>query len=225
MISIKNLHKSFGSNKVLTGINLTFEKGKVYGVVGANGAGKTTLFRCIADLESYDGSIDSNLGDLKDAIGYLPTQPIFMSRITGWEYLKLLSLAKGDKQDNFESKNIFDLPLDEYAENYSTGMQKKLSLMGILLQNNEVYILDEPFNGVDIQSSILISEVITALKDRGKTVIISSHIFSTLKDHCDEINYLQNGKMTDRIFPEGYDRLEDDMKSKILIKKVDLLFE
>lgn len=225
MISIKNLVKSYGSNEVLSGINLDFERGNVYGIVGANGAGKTTLFRCIADLEGYHGEIDAGGIDLKDHLGYLPTQPIFMSRITGWEYLKLLSLAKGNKADDFEEKNIFDLPLNEYAENYSTGMQKKLALLGILLQKNEIYILDEPFNGVDIQSSLLISEVIDKLRDLGKTLLISSHIFSTLKDHCNEIHFLQAGKIIKRVLPIEYDSLEVEMKKMIIDKDLDRLFE
>ena len=225
MISIKDLHKSYGQKKVLTGINLTFENGKVYGIVGANGAGKTTMFRCIADLESYEGSINSDTTDLKDEVGYLPTQPIFMSKITGWEYLKLLSLARGIKADDFGHKNIFELPLDEYAENYSTGMEKKLAFMGILLQKNELYILDEPFNGVDIQSSLLISKVINALREKGKTLLISSHIFSTLKDHCDEIYFLQEGRIIKNVLPADYDALEDEMKQSIDTQHINRLLE
>lgn len=216
MISIEKLNKSFGKNHVLRGIDLSFSGGSVYGIVGANGAGKTTLFRCIAGLESYQGDVDSEFKIIKDHLGYLPTIPIFMSKITGWEYLKLLCLARGIKEDNFDHQNIFDLPLDEYAENYSTGMKKKLALMGILLQQNEIYILDEPFNGVDIQSSILISEIINNLKRTGKTILISSHIFSTLKNHCDIIHLLEEGAIKNSVLPEDFDSLEDDMKSMII---------
>lgn len=224
MIELKDLQKSFGVKDVLKGISISFAPGKVYGIVGANGAGKTTLFRCIADLENYSGEVVSEFSDLKDHIGYLPTQPIFMSRITGWEYLKLLSLARGIKEDNFEAKNVFDLPLNDYAEHYSTGMKKKLALLGVLLQKNDIYILDEPFNGVDIQSSLLISELIHKLKERNKTVLISSHIFSTLKDHCDEIYLLNSGKIEKSVKPADYQSLEDEMKSGINKSNLDLLF-
>lgn len=223
MIQIKDLKKSYGSNQVLKGINLSFNKGHVYGIVGENGAGKTTLFKCIAGLEFFEGKIEPELSPLQDYLGLLPTNPIFMSRITGWEYLKLFCIARNIKEDDFEEQNIFDLPLDQYAENYSTGMKKKLSLMAILLQQNEVFILDEPFNGVDIQSNILITSIIKRLKEKGKTILISSHIFSTLKDTCDHIFLLQKGNITREVNPLQFDDLENEMKLRIEGNTIDRL--
>ncbi|MFK8055931.1 MAG: ATP-binding cassette domain-containing protein [Saprospiraceae bacterium] len=216
MITIKNLSKKFGSKSVLNGIDLSFEKGKVYGVVGKNGAGKTTLFNCIAGVERYTGDIDSEYDVLKNHIGILETNPVFLSRITGWEYLKLHCIARGIGTDNFEDQNIFELPLGAYAATYSTGMKKKLALMAILLQKNDVYILDEPFNGVDIQSNILISAIIDELKIKGKTVIISSHIFSTLSDTCDAIFLMKDGLISKTATKEQYAELEDEMKTDIV---------
>jgi len=215
MIQLKNLHKSYGSNHVLKGLNLSFEKGKVYGIVGENGAGKTTLFKCIAGLEFFDGKIETEYSPLKDFLGLLPTNPIFMSRVTAWEYLKLFCIARNIPTDDFEEQNIFDLPLDQYAENYSTGMKKKLALMAVLLQKNEVFILDEPFNGVDIQSNILITSIIKKLKENGKTILISSHIFSTLKNTCDYIYLLQEGKITRDVNPSEFDELEKEMTVRV----------
>lgn len=212
MIKVKNLSKSFGSKQVLKGINLHCQPGKVCGIVGPNGAGKTTLFRCIAGLESYDGEVLSDFGKIKDHLGYLPTNPTFMSKITGWEYLKLLSLAKGIVEDNFDEKNIFDLPLGEYVEHYSTGMQKKLSLLAILLQSNDLFIFDEPYNGVDIQSSMLITDIINKLKERGKTILISSHIFATLRESCDEIHLLNEGIISTSSGPSNFADIEEGMK-------------
>ena len=216
MITIKNLSKSYGNNKVLHDINLELSPGKVYGIVGKNGAGKTTLFRCLAGLESYQGDIVSAYDDLKNHLGLLETNPTFISRITGWEYLKLLCIARDITTDNFKAQNIFDLPLDEYAENYSTGMKKKLALMSVILQKNEVYILDEPFNGVDIQSNIIIVELIKKLKSQNKTIIISSHIFSTLRDTCDKIFLLDGGKIEKEVDQEKYLELEEEMKRDII---------
>ena len=223
MIQIKDLKKSYGSNQVLKGINLSFKKGQVYGIVGENGAGKTTLFKCIAGLEFFEGKIETELSPLQDYLGLLPTNPIFMSRITAWEYLKLFCIARNIKEDDFEEQNIFDLPLDQYAQNYSTGMKKKLSLMAILLQQNEVFILDEPFNGVDIQSNILITSIIKKLKAKGKTILISSHIFSTLKDTCDHIFLLQKGSITREVDPSQFDELESEMKLRIEENTIDRL--
>ena len=211
MINIENLSKSYGNKKVLNNINLSLEKGKVYGIVGENGAGKTTLFRCIAGLEPYYGKIESELDKIKDRTGLLATHPYFFSKITGWEYLQLLSVARKIKQQDFNQKNIFNLPLNQYASTYSTGMKKKLALMGVLIQKNDFYILDEPFNGVDIQSNIIITEIIKELKSLNKTVIISSHIFSTLNDTCDEIYLLKNGQFTKRVTKDKFSELEQEM--------------
>jgi ABC-2 type transport system ATP-binding protein len=177
MITVTNLSKSFGKHKVLQDINVSFTQGNVYGIIGENGAGKTTLFRCLAGLENHEGTVNFNEGILKNIMGFLPTDLFFFSKITGKEYLQLLCNARKIKLDNIEEQNIFDLPLNEYAETYSTGMKKKLAITGILLQQNKVFILDEPFNGVDIQSNLLIKELILKLKSLNKIIIISSHIF------------------------------------------------
>jgi len=220
MITIKNLTKSFGSNEVLKHVNLDLSRGRVYGIVGRNGAGKTTLFRCIAGLENYDGEIESDYKELKNHIGLLETNPLFMSRITAWEYLKMLCVARGIKSDDFESQNIFDLPLNSYAENYSTGMKKKLALMAVILQKNDVFILDEPFNGVDIQSNILIVELINELRKSGKTIIISSHIFSSLSDTCDKIFLIENGSISKTVSRDDFKELELEMKDAFVGKRL-----
>ena len=213
MIRIENLSKPFGTHVVLRNLNLSFERGRVYGIVGENGAGKTTLFRCITGMESYYGTIRSELEPLKDHIGFLPTDPYFFSKITGGEYLQLLCHARNVAETDFTAKNIFDLPLNQYATTYSTGMKKKLALTAILLQPNDVYILDEPFNGVDIHSNLIITEIIHKLKSLDKIIILSSHIFSTLRDTCDQIHHLKNGEITRSVGQDEFDQLEQEMKA------------
>ncbi len=216
MIKIDNLSKKYGKNHVLKSISINFEESKVIGIVGENGAGKTTLFRCIAGLEKFEGNVISDFNILKNHIGFLPTIPFYFSKITGKEYLQLLANARDIKINNFDERNIFDLPLNQYASTYSTGMKKKLALTAILLQKNDVFILDEPFNGVDIQSNILITGIIQELKKLGKTIIISSHIFSTLADNCDEIHLLDSGKFVKKVEKGYFKDLESEMiKSQI----------
>jgi len=222
MIKISSLDKSFGKKKVLDKINISFEKGKVYGVVGKNGAGKTTLFQCLLGLEAYSGQVESSFDSLKNSTGYLPTDPHFLSYLTGKEYLQLMCNSRDVKVDSFTDKNIFDLPLHQYAETYSTGMKKKLALTGILLQKNDVFILDEPYNGVDIESNILISEVIQQLKKLNKIVILSSHIFSTLRDNCDILYYLNDGSIKEGLEKEKFDTVEEQLKgNKIQLKNIE----
>lgn len=222
MIKIENLSKKYGKIQVLNTINIELERGKVYGIVGENGSGKTTLFRCIAGMEKYNGKIET-IQNMKDYLGFLETESYFFSKITGREYIQLLCNAREKELVNIEEKNIFDLPLDKYATAYSTGMKKKLALTAILLQGNSVFILDEPFNGVDIQSNIIITELIHKLKELGKLVIISSHIFSTLADTCDEIHLLENGSFVKKVFKEDFSKLEEEMKLRTVTNKIDKL--
>ena len=224
MIELTNLSKSFGQHQVLREISYTFSGGKVYGIVGENGAGKTTLFRCLAGLETATGTITSALQPLKNDLGYLTSDPYFMSKLTGEEYIYLLTDARGKKIKNLSERNIFELPLKEYASSYSTGMKKKLALTATLLQNNNYYILDEPFNGIDLQSSIILTEIILRLKAMGKIILISSHIFSTLKDTCDEILVLEAGRISKSVKSDQFGDFEEEMKEKILKKDIDKLW-
>lgn len=221
MILIENLSKSYGSKVVLKSLNLSLEKGKAYGLVGENGAGKTTLFKCIAGLESAAGSISSDYPVLKNHLGFLPTNPYFLPKITGGEYLQLLCNARNVKLQDLSEKNIFDLPLEQYAETYSTGMKKKLALTGILLQQNDFFILDEPFNGVDIQSNMLITAIIQRLKAAGKTLLISSHIFSTLHDTCDQIFVLKAGEIAQTVAQKDFAELDQSMREFALGNKIE----
>ena len=220
MITINNLSKSYGASEVLSNINITFEEGKVYGIVGENGAGKTTLFKCMTGIEKYTGTIISGIEPLKDHIGYLQTEPFYFSKITGREYIQFLCNARGIEIKDIARKNIFDLPLNQYAVTYSTGMKKKLALTAILLQENQYFIFDEPFNGVDIQSNIIIQEILKELKRSGKTIIIASHIFSTLSDICDEIHLLKNGSFIKKVYKESFAELEEEMKSILIGNRI-----
>lgn len=211
MIAIEGLATAFGNKEVLKKINVTFNKGKVYGIVGENGSGKTTLFRCIAGLQDYKGVIKSDYNKLKNHLGFLQTDPYFFSKITGKEYIHLLCNAREIKIYEIDNKNIFDLPLNQYASTYSTGMKKKLALTAILIQDNDVFILDEPFNGVDIHSNIIITEIIHKLKSLNKTILISSHIFSTLNETCDEILLLSKGEFINKVFKEQFALLEQEL--------------
>ncbi|NRS89113.1 ABC-2 type transport system ATP-binding protein [Flavobacterium sp. 7E] len=223
MIKINKLSKSFEKKQALNNIDIEFKKGKVYGIVGENGAGKTTLFRCIAGLESYDGTIESEFDTLKNHLGLLLTEPFFFSKITAKEYIQLLANARNQVVPNIEKQNIFDLPLNQYASTYSTGMKKKLALTAILIQKNDLFILDEPFNGVDIQSNVIITEIIHKLKELDKTILMSSHIFSTLATTCDEIYLMRNGAIIRKVQQEDFSILESEMKEFTIGNRIERL--
>ena len=213
---VRHLTRSFGSLAVLRGVDLTLHAGQCHGIVGHNGAGKTTLFRCLAGLLDGEGEIVPSPAEMRTRIGFLPTDPGFPAYITGWEYLKLVCSARGLPTVDFDEQNIFDLPLDRYAEDYSTGMKKKLALFGLLLQQNDLYLLDEPFNGVDIHGNLLINAVIDRLRGRGKTVVLSSHVFAGLRENCDAISILRDGVIEQTVTPEAYGTLETELRSFVV---------
>ncbi|MGK0366162.1 MAG: ABC-2 type transport system ATP-binding protein [Saprospiraceae bacterium] len=222
MLEIKSLHKSYAEKEVLKDINLTFQPGVISGVVGKNGAGKTTLFRCIAGLEKYLGTIQYSKGELANLTGFLSTNPYYLAKLTGKEYLQLLCNGRDIPLPDLSNANIFDLPLDQYAATYSTGMKKKLALTGVLLQKNEIFILDEPFSGVDIESNLLLQEVLKKLRSLNKIVIISSHVFPVLEEICDNLNYLENGQIKSMAAgKEDFAKIAEEMSGEGVAKRIE----
>ncbi len=106
MIKVRNLNKSFGKFLILKDINLELEMGKVYGFVGENGSGKTTLFKCIAGLENFEGTINSDYEPLKNHVGLLLAEPHFIGKMTAREYIILMCNARGISYEEIEKQNI-----------------------------------------------------------------------------------------------------------------------
>lgn len=195
MITINKLTISYSSEKkVIDNLDLSLDNGLIHGIVGLNGAGKTTLLNAIFGLKKADNGIIfiDNQKVTKKIIAYLETEVFFYSNITGREYL---SLFKNQNFDIEQWNKLFALPLDNIVDNYSTGMKKKLAFLSILKQNKPLMILDEPFNGLDIEACRIIRMILLRLKEKGKTIIITSHIIETLTNLCDLIHYLENGKI------------------------------
>ena len=195
MITIKNLVVSYDKRqKIIDSLNLAISDNTINGIVGLNGAGKTTFLNSVYGLKSIDsGDIKFNDRKInKKEVSFLETENYFYSNITGREYL---SLFKNPDYDSDKWNQLFLLPLDTIVDDYSTGMKKKLALMGILKQDKPIMILDEPFNGLDIETCRIIRQILLKLKDRDKTIIITSHIIETLTNLCDYIHYLEKGKI------------------------------
>ncbi|ANQ49278.1 ATP-binding cassette domain-containing protein [Flammeovirga sp. MY04] len=199
---------------MINDLSLTLKEGCIHGLVGLNGAGKTTLLKGIYGLLSFDkGHISWNDQTLtKKSIGYLSTENYFYSHITGKDYLKLFSK---DMSRIEELNQLFGIPLNQLIDDYSTGMMKKVALMGVFLKDRPIYILDEPFNGVDLESSRVIHLIIEQLKNKGKTILITSHILESLTSLCDQIHYLENGKIKTSKVKEQFDELENEVFGEI----------
>ena len=190
---IENLSKKYNDTPVLESVNLSYFSGTLNGIIGKNGAGKSTLFNCIARNISYQGRIErKNI----ESIGLLSANPYMFPRVTGYEFIRFCLSAKKckeDKQKMARLNELFELPLNKYAENYSTGMLKKLHLLALFLQQNDLLLLDEPFNGLDIQSSAYLSEMLKELKHTDSVILISSHDLSHLLKIVDTMTSIENG--------------------------------
>ena len=214
MISIKDLTVSYQKGvNVLDSLDLLLNDNTINGIVGLNGVGKTTLFNSIFGLIRKDkGEVLFDGQKLtKKEIAYLPAENFFYSFITGREYLSLFDQSDIDKWNG-----LFKLPLDKTIDDYSTGMKKKLALLGVIRQNKPIIMLDEPFNGLDIETSHLLKLILLRLKEAGKTLIISSHILESLTSVCDCIHYLESGKVRFSRDKERFDELEKDIFSLII---------
>lgn len=228
MITINNLSFSYdGQNEILKNINLEFSENAIHGIVGNNGEGKTTLFQCIIGLlKTYKGSICHTTGEnIRMISGFLSTDIYFYPRITGREYLYFQQYAQKKtitKEEIQVWNSIFELPLDSYAENYSTGMKKKIALMSLILQKNKVLLLDEPFNGVDLISNLLLKEVFSRIKSY-TTIILTSHILESLTSICDDIVYMKSGQIVKTYSPIDYLNIETDITKSFLESKIGII--
>jgi ABC-2 type transport system ATP-binding protein len=213
MISIENLKASYGENHVLKGLNLNIPSSSIHGLVGLNGSGKTTLLNTIYGLkEKQSGSISYNSAPVpKNKIAYLESTNYFYPLITGQEYLKLFQTR--NLSFSIEKWNeLFELPLNKLVEDYSSGMKKKLAFMGAICLDREILILDEPFNGVDLETVQKIKTVLIKLKER-TTIIITSHILESLLSLCDLLSYLNNGVIQFTKEKKDFDSVEKEIFS------------
>ncbi|GHT39166.1 hypothetical protein AGMMS49965_04460 [Bacteroidia bacterium] len=211
MLKINDLRKSYGKKEVLSGISLELLPGQIYGLVGENGSGKTTLFECIRHLQAYQGTVTM---DTPAAIGYLPTALYFYPLMRGTEYIEFCLSARKLKINAAEIQSLnhlFELPLNDYAAEYSTGMKKKLAFMALLMQKNDILLLDEPFNGLDLSSCLILKQILLQLKAKNKTILLSSHILSSLTDICDTIVYLHHGKIQKTYSKDTFDIIEQEI--------------
>lgn len=203
MLEIQNISVKYEENYILNNLSISVNSSSVLGILGKNGAGKTTLFNTLFGELKYSGKISwENKAITKNDIAYLETTNYFYPYIKGKEYLNYFSIKNSSEINYYNS--LFNLPLDKYVSTYSTGMKKKLALIGILLLNKPIVILDEPFNGLDFEGVHVLYDIIKHLKSKKKLVFISSHIIETLFKTCDNIAIIQEGKIDKIIKKEDY---------------------
>lgn len=196
MIQLNNVSFSYSERPIFQNLNQSFESGRIHGIVGLNGSGKTTFFKLMAmHMLPDSGRIHFNQNPLKKSdTGFLETELYFYPKLTAREFLSVFPQQNKEYQELVLSE-IFQLPIDELVTHYSTGMKKKLMLMTLIKQDAPIILLDEPFNGLDVDACQSLEIMIQILKEKGKTIFISSHILSSLTDVSDYIHYLHHQKI------------------------------
>lgn len=194
-MNINKISKFYKNTSVLDNISFNFKKGEIIGLVGRNGAGKSTLMKIITEnILDFNGSITRN-----SSVGYLIEEPKLIANMSGLEHLIYFSKIYGNKFDINEFKdllvslNLYQI-LNQKVKEYSLGMKQKLAVVISILNSPDYVVLDEPTNGMDIESSY---EVLNALKklaiETNLGILISSHKLEDIEIICDRILFLENG--------------------------------
>jgi len=226
MLEIQRLRKAYGNHVVLHDVSLVLRPSTIHGLVGANGAGKTTLINCLYGLEmDFMGTIRDSAGRVvREHTGLLPYEPYFYPRLTGREYLEFCLQARGRPLIDFAGWNqLLELPLDQYADEYSAGMRKKLALLTLLVQQFDYLIFDEPFNGLDLEANLLLKEILRRLRVRGTGILLTSHILGALTETADEITVLVGGRVQRHYLAAEFGTLEQDLFNSLHREKLGLL--
>ncbi|HHX75599.1 MAG TPA: ABC transporter ATP-binding protein [Firmicutes bacterium] len=212
MIELRGVSKSYnnGAVKAVDNLSLSVRPGEIFGFLGPNGAGKTTTIKMMVGLlKSDSGSIMINGYDVekeplqvKASISYVPDNPEVYEKLTGLEYLTFLAdVYRVPREERLaRMKRFLELfnmtgAVGDLIQSYSHGMRQKIVLIGALLHEPDVFILDEPMVGLDPKSSHNLKEYMREHCDRGKTVFFSTHILEVAERLCDRIAIISNGRL------------------------------
>ena len=233
MIELSNVTKSYnGTIKAVDNLNLVIPDGEIFGFLGPNGAGKTTTIKMITGiLESDEGSISINGYDIrkngleaKKQFGFVPDNPNMFLRLKGIEYLNFMADIYGVSSEQrlkrielmskrFELANA----LGDQIQSYSHGMRQKIVVMGALIHEPPVWILDEPMTGLDPKSSYVLKEMMKEHTASNKTVFFSTHVLDVAEKICDRVAIINKGKI---LFTGKLDEMREHFKSSESLEKI-----
>lgn len=226
MIEIKNLSKKYGNNKdfSLKETTLTIDSGKIVGFIGHNGAGKSTTIKAITgiitpttgDVLLNGYSILTDDLNAKKQFGYVSDTPDIFLKLTGFQYLNFMANVYGvDKQTTNEriktlsEEYLMHDKLNDLIDSYSHGMRQKIVVMGALIHEPSIFILDEPLTGLDPQASRLLKDSMKDHVAKGNTVFFSTHVLEVAEKLCDEIVIINEGQV---IYQGSLEELKEQYK-------------
>lgn len=204
MVSIQDLHKKFGKNEVLSGVDLEIGEGGIFAVLGPNGSGKTTLIKCLLGMVipnkgniSVLGTTVKNGSAYRQKIDYLPQIANFPNNLKVKELIRMIKDLRRNTTVDKELISLFKLEpfLDKKLGNLSGGTKQKVNLVLTFMFDSPLIILDEPTSGLDPISMIRLKTLIQTEKAKGKTILITSHIMSFVEEVADEIVFILEGKI------------------------------
>ena len=210
MIELKSLTKKYGDYTAVDDLNLSVQKGEIFGFIGPNGAGKTTTIKMIGGiLAPSAGTVKITGIDIqqepekaKGKIGFIPDRPYLYEKLTGMEFLKFTADLYGVPDDIFSQKAQQNLEMfsladwsDELIESYSHGMKQRLIMSAALLHDPEVIIVDEPMVGLDPAAILMVKDLFQRLAQKGVTIFMSTHTLAVAEDICERIGVINKGQL------------------------------
>jgi len=223
MLEICNLTKRFKGIPAVDNVSFRIRPGEILGYIGPNGAGKSTTVKMIIGLlDPSDGqilfqgrSIIDDLPGFQRRLGYVPEEPNLYPYLSGWEYLQLVGRLRGLQHNVLDPKideflHLFSLWEDRHCplSSYSKGMRQKVLLSAALLHNPELLILDEPLSGLDVNTALVLRELLRGLAAQGKMIFYSSHVLEVLEKVCSGVVILSKGRV---VAQDSLDRLRELM--------------
>ena len=204
VIKIDHLTKDYGYNRGVFDISLEVQKGEVYGFLGPNGAGKTTAIRHIMGFSrpqkglTFVNGLNSweNASEIQRFLGYLPGEIAFPENLTGDQFIRMMAELRGMKDLSYTHDLIekFELDPSGSLKRMALGMKRKLAIVTAFMHDPDVLILDEPTSGLDPIMQNIFIDFIKEEKKRGKTILLSSHIFNEIDATCDKISIIKDGR-------------------------------
>ncbi len=208
-ILVRGLRKLYGSKPAVDGVDLDVPRGSFFGFLGPNGAGKSTTIRILTGLIPADSGSVEILGfrlpqeevDIKRRIGVVPEESLLFDRLTGAEFLefagRMYGLARRTATERARGLlDLFELPADrKIIGEYSKGMRKRVSMAAALIHHPELFLLDEPFEGVDAVGARLMKDILLGQVRRGATIFLTSHVLEVVERLCDRVAIIHKGRI------------------------------
>ncbi len=225
-IEVQSLSKDYGHGRGVFHVSLSVHEGEVFGFLGPNGAGKSTTIRHLMGFSKPDEGqallfgrkAFENYADVMNRVGYLPGEIALPAGLTGWDFIDMMKKLRGTDCDENTQRlmRMFDLDPSGETKRMSLGVKRKLAVVTAFMHDPDVLILDEPTSGLDIVMQETFIDFIKEEKRRGKTILLSSHIFSEVDATCDRIAIIKDGRIVS-------DFIADDLRHNSN-KNYDLIF-